>query len=244
LIDVFKDLGIDIATINKEPSYKWINITGSVKSGKTEFCVNLSKELRTVYFDFEKGSKAYVGSFIDVDNLPDLRSKMVRVLENIEAINPDVIVLDPIDKLANMISKWYCQDKGIEDLSEMPYGSGWSGTRDILFNFINTCFKIAPLLITVTHLKLASSDVTTKNVTYLDMDLPGKTKRMVHDTADAHCIFKPEKDDDGKHYLGVSFDASSTSSFGFGGSRVKDFYNIKTADDLMKQVLKKFDVAK
>ena len=236
--DILK--GLDLATINKVPTYKWINITGSVKSGKTEFCVNLAQDLRTIYFDFEKGTKTYVGSFIDVNNLPDLRTKMNKIVKNIETIKPDVIVLDPIDKLSDMITKWYCQDKGIAELSEMPYGSGWSDTRDILFNFITQCFKIAPLLITITHLKLASSEVTTNNITYLDMDLSGKTKRMVHDTADAHCIFKPEKNEAGEYVLGVSFDASSTSTFAFGGSRVKEFYNIKSVEGLKKEILNKF----
>jgi len=240
LINVFKDIEGDIAQIHDKPSYKWVNITGSVKSGKTEFCVELAKKLRTVYIDLEKGTKAYVGSFLEVDTLSDLRSKMALIGKNIEIIKPDIIVLDPIDKLADMISKWYCNDKGIADLSEMPFGKGWGDTRDIMFNIINHCFSLAPLLITITHLKLSASEIATSNITYLDMDLPGKSKRMVQDTADVHAIFRRQNDEEGKSYLGATVDASSTSDLAFGGSRIKDFYAIKTAKELSNLILKSF----
>lgn len=240
MINVFDTIETDIVTIHDKPSYKWINITGSVKSGKTEFCVSLAEKLRTVYFDLEKGTKAYIGSFLDVKNLTDLRLKTAEILKNLESIKPDVIVVDPLDKLADMITEWYCDDKGIENLSEMPFGTGWSDTKDIMFNFINKCFQIAPLVITITHLKLSASEVATNNITYLDMDLPGKSKAMVQNVADVHAIFKRQKDTEGAPYLGVSVDASSTTDLAFGGSRIKDFYNITNANDLHELILQNF----
>lgn len=240
MINVFDKVDTEMVQIHDKPSYKWINITGSVKAGKTEFCVSLASKLRTIYIDLEKGSKAYVGSFLEVGSLPDLRSNMAVISKNIATIKPDVIVLDPIDKLADMISKWYCNDMGIKDLSEMPFGKGWSDTRDIMFNIINHCFSLAPLLITVTHLKISASEVATNNITYLDMDLPGKSKRMVQDTADVHAIFKRQKDEEGSSYLGVTVDASSTTDLAFGGSRIKDFYQVTNAKELHELILKNF----
>lgn len=237
MINVFEGLENSLATINTKPTLKWINITGAVKTGKTEFCVNLAEKLRTVYVDLEYGTKAYKGSFIEASNFVELRQKMMWVEANLDKIKPQVIVLDPIDKLADMITQYYLRENLIDNLGDVPFGKGWSDTRDILSNFINKCFEIAPLVITITHLKLSTSEVATSNITYLDMDLPGKTKSYVQNTVDSHIIFRRAVDDDGKPYLSVSVDPSSTNDLSFGGSRWKEMYDLKDSNDLMDFIL-------
>ena len=226
--------------INTTPSYHWINVTGFTKSGKTEFLTNLSKELRIAHFDLEHGTDPYVGSFLKASSFSEFDSKLIWLSENIATIKPDIIAIDPLDKLVDMIAKSYMADKGIENLSEMPYGQGWSDTRDILQSRMNFMFTLAPLVITVTHVKLSILDENRKNITYLDMDLPGKTKAWVQTTADAHAIFMRDKDPEGESYLKVSVDLSSPTTISFGGCRVKSFYKIHLVEELIEEIKKKF----
>lgn len=240
MINIFKDLNLNIETIHTIPQYKWINITGFMKAGKTEFCINLANKLRTIYFDLERGTKPYIGTFIDVDNLTMFREKMSLITNNIEKLKPQLIIIDPIDRLADMIAKWYLKDKNIDNLGDIPYGQGWATTRDILKNLINHCFTLVPLLITVTHVKLSILDESRNNVTFLDMDLPGKTKQYVQAVADGHAIFSRAENEKKENYLKITFDNSSPSILSFAGSRIKEFYSVKNAEDLHKIILNNF----
>jgi len=240
MINVFENTEIENVVNRKVPTYKWVNLTGASKSGKTEFCVKLMDNLRTIYFDFEKGTKTYAGNFLEINSLPELRKALMSIEENINSIKPDLIVLDPLDRLTDLIAKWYIQDKGITNLSDMPFGQGWSDTRDILSSIISYLHTLAPLLITITHLKLSVSGKEGDNLSYLDMDLPGKTKAYVQNTADGHCIMRRKTDESGKNYLSADFDQSSTNDLSFGGNRWKPFYEIHTADKLAEEIIKHF----
>jgi len=228
-------------TANAIPTYHWINITGFMKSGKTEFCTNLAQDLRVVHIDLESGTDPYVGSFLKASNYAEFKERATWLHRNIETIRPDVIVIDPLDKLADMIAKDYMVEKNIENLSEMPYGQGWSDTRDRLSSIMYNMFRLAPLVLTITHVKLSILDDARKNITFLDMDLPGKTKAWVQSTADGHALFLREKDEEGNSFLKVTFDHSSPSVISFGGGRIKAFYEIENAEQFLEEIKKKFN---
>ncbi len=240
MINVFENVEEGLVTQNAVPTYHWINITGFNKSGKTEFCHNLAQKLRVVHVDLEHGTDPYIGSFLKANNHAEFINQMKWVRDNLEIIKPDILVIDPLDKLSDMISRAYMVEKNIDNLADMPYGQGWSDCRDRLENIMFGAFTVAPLVLTITHVKLSILDENRKNITYLDMDLPGKTKAWVQKTSDAHALFLREKDEEGNSFLRVTFDYSSPSVISFGGGRIKSFYEVETAEDFEKEILKKF----
>ena len=232
----------EILVKHSVPTYKWINITGFIKSGKTEFCTKLSKEVETLYFDFEKGTKQYLGNFVHIEDYKDFCTKFVILEKAIQEklLSPKIIVLDPINALAESITRWYMKKEGITNLGDVPYGQGWSDTRDIMINIISKLFKLSELLVTVTHVKLNVLNEGRSNMSFLDMDLPGKTKQWIQATSDAHAIFSRATNEKDESYLNVSFDSSNPNEISFAGSRVKEFYNINNGNDFLNIILKKF----
>lgn len=231
---------VSVISDNPFPSYHWINITGFTKCGKTKFLYDLSQNLRVVHFDLEHGTDAYVGQFLKCNTFKEFREKSAWLQKNIDKIKPDIIAIDPLDVLTDMIAKDYMTTKGIENLGEMPYGSGWADCRDILNNTIRFLQSLAPLIITVTHLKVNIGGESRGNITYLDMDLPGQTKAWVQNTCDVHAVFVRDKDDNGDPYLKVMFENTSTTEISFGGGRIPEFYEATTGEKFKQEILKKF----
>jgi len=239
--NIYADVGdLSIVSDNPFPTYHWVNITGFTKCGKTKFIYDLAQELRIAHFDLEHGTDAYVGQFIKCNNFKEFRQKSAWLQQNLATIRPDVIVTDPLDVLADMIAKDYMKEKGIDSLSEMPYGQGWSDCRDILSNAIRFLQSLAPLVITITHLKVNIGGESRGNITYLDMDLPGQTKAWVQNTCDVHAVFVRAKNDEGGTYLKVMFENTATTEISFGGGRIPEFYDATTAELFKEQILNKF----
>nr|MBC8526606.1 AAA family ATPase [Candidatus Cloacimonadota bacterium] len=222
-----------------EPGWNWLNITGPHKSGKTEFCVDLTKELKTFYFDFENGTVAYPGKFITIGSMAEFREKFAMASELAESETPDLVVLDPIDALEDMIVADYMKEQNIENLGEIPYGQGWADVRNKLQEVIQASMRLAASkLITITHVKLQILGEKRGNITFLDMNLTGKTKMFVQTKADGHCIFKRVKNDNGDSILAVDFDGTSTDEMSFAGSRFKKFHEVTTPQELKELIIK------
>lgn len=230
--------GNPLFTIRKEPQWNWLNITGPTKSGKTEFCVNLMKDLKTLYFDFEQGTVAYPGQFITVDSMEEFREKFALAAEFAEKEKPDLIVIDPLDAVEDMIVKDYMKQENITNLGDVPYGQGWADVRNKLQSVIQAMIRL-PIskLITVTHVKLQILDEKRGNVTFLDMNLTGKTKMFVQSKAEGHCIFKRIRNEEGESILAIDFDGTSPGELSFAGSRYKPFHEVNTPEELKQLII-------
>ena len=193
---------------------------------------------KNILFRFEEGTIAYPGKFITVSSMKDFRTKFAMASELAETNPPDLIVLDPIDALEDMIVQDYMSEQNIQNLGDIPYGQGWADVRNKLQAVIQALMRLsAPKLITITHVKIQILDEKRGNVTFLDMNLTGKTKMFVQSKADGHCIFKRVKNDDGDSILAIDFDGTSPNEMSFAGSRFKKFHEITTPQDLKQLII-------
>jgi len=241
LINIFEDApNIEaMIDIQEKESIKWINITGATKVGKTEFLVKLAERKRVAIIDLEKGTKVYKGSFVRAYNFDEFRQKIMWLEKNLDTIKPDIIAVDPLSNLTQMIEDDYLHKNNIKNLADVPYGKGWSDTRDILVKVIRRLYRLAPLLITISHIKSRILDESRGNITYMEMDYTGKTKNWIQKEADAHAVFIRSKDADGVPFLKVTFDSSAADTLSFAGSRVKEFYGDISAEDFMNILIEK-----
>jgi len=228
----------DLFTERLAPDWNWLNITGTTKSVKTEFCKRLKDKLNILYFDFEDGTISYPGKFITVHDMNEFRTKFALASEYAVENFPDLVVLDPLDALEDMIIKDYMAEKNIENLGEIPYGQGWADIRNKLQSVILASLRLSPKLISITHIKLTILDESRKNISFLDMNLSGKTKAFVQKKADGHCIFKRIQNEESESVLDVSFDNSSPDELSFAGSRYKPFHEVKTPSELHNLIIK------
>jgi len=242
MVSIFEGLEKpNVLQTNTRPTYHWVNFTGFNKSGKTSMLVNLSKKLRVVHLDLEHGTDTYEGEFLKCNSVDDVRKTYIFLRDNIDKIKPDIIAIDPLDALEGFIVKEYMKEKGIENLSEMPYGQGYFDVRMKIQQMIELFLELTPLLITVTHVKPSLLSEDRKNITYLDMDLLGRTKAYIQNRCDAHALFQRGIDEEtGESYLKISFENTRTQELAFGGSRYKEFYSVHTGEQLEKEILRKF----
>lgn len=234
MIDVFESL--DTSNLNVDSSsglLRWLNIFGVGKCGKTTFAAQFMKEFRTLYFDTEEGTNFIPDiKTIKVGNLQDMRKAFTFCHKNLDKLQPDIAVIDTLDVLYEMVAKDYCAKNGISNISDVPHGKGWHEVREIFSATIDSIRRLSPLLITITHVNLKALGDESESHSFVDLDLPGKLKTYVQNTADANIQLMRKRDDEGNSYLGINLDTSLPHQFAVTGSRVPELHDIETADEL------------
>ncbi len=114
-------LNLEPNKVSRDLKGKYLLIYGAPKCGKTHFCATqLPKPLLCA---FEKGYAAIPNiKAVDIEKWTDFK-KVLKQLELPEAkAMYDTIVIDTCDIMAQLCEKYVCQQKGVEDLTGMPYG--------------------------------------------------------------------------------------------------------------------------
>jgi hypothetical protein len=238
MIDVYGELKDPNVYHRTQKEMRWLNISGFNKCGKTDFAVSLMEKLRVVYLDLEEGTKRFLGPFLMASSLGELRDRYAFVRRNIQTIRPQVIIVDPFDRLYDWVEREYLQQNGLTVLEWKNYGP----LRDKVAETLNAWKSLCPLLITITHLNLAAIGKNSNQITYLDMNVNGKVKSWVQDTVDANMLFKRKVDDDGTEYLSCTADDGGTTEMNFHGARIPELYNIRTAVELREYLFAQFAV--
>jgi hypothetical protein len=235
IVDIFDSLGtpkLNCLEDHKEADERlsWLNLTGAVKTGKSEFCANLQKHARVAHVDLEDGTAALKGRFWKASNMQEFYEVYEKLKRYKHKLNLDFLVIDPLDELNLMMMNDIAERQGVRYIGEIPMGRGWYLHRQEFKELINKLKALTRTLITVTHVKINSPE---DGFTHIDMDIPGKVKQFVQTNSDAHALFTRQTKD-GKSQLAVNFDTAAVQKYSFGGCRIKKMYDIKTADGLQK----------
>ena len=114
-------LNIQPNKVTKDLKGKYIMIYGSPKIGKTTFCATQLPNV--LLLAAEVGYHAIPGvRAIDITKWSDVK-KIVKQLDSPQAKEMySTIVFDTIDLFAQYCEEYVCQQNGVNDISEVPYG--------------------------------------------------------------------------------------------------------------------------
>ena len=118
---------LDSIKANKVPTTLQGNILiyGSPKMGKTSTVYNLYKD-KALFLAFERGYLFLDGVMaIDITKPSDVQ-KIVRELKADGKKTFDTVVFDVVDIFAKMYETYTCQLNGVDELSRIAWGAGWS----------------------------------------------------------------------------------------------------------------------
>jgi hypothetical protein len=169
--------------------------------------------------DTEKGTDYVEGWIIQINSLNELRQVPLAVSK--AGFPYSFGAIDVIDRVVEWIEKEVVdefnqqqKEKGlthrIQDISEMPYGAGYSMVRLKVMKMINAFKKVFPRLIIVGHRKKSMIGETTTEVSTSSLDLTGKLRNLVCGDSDAiGYVFRDENND-----LKISFQGSDELEVG------------------------------
>ena len=114
-------LNIQPNKVTKDLKGKYIMIYGSPKIGKTTFCATQLPNV--LLLAAEVGYHAIPGvKAVDITKWSDVK-KIVKQLDSPQAKEMySTIVFDTIDLFAQYCEEYVCQQNGVNDISEVPYG--------------------------------------------------------------------------------------------------------------------------
>jgi len=191
-----------------------LTLYGPPKVGKSTILASLDNCL---IIDCEKGTTKIDAMKIEVNSLIDL----VEVIKQLRVSSHkyDYIAIDPIDAISSWYETAVCKEAKVKTLVDMPYGSGFSLSREKVLNVINVLKTITPHVIIIGHLKKTMLGAETETVVNISsLDLTGKLKNMI--MADSDAIGLVYRSPEGE--LMVSFQGTDQVEV---GSRCKHLQN-------------------
>lgn len=214
---------LDNIKANKVPTTLQGNILiyGSPKMGKTSTVYGLYKE-KAVFLAFERGYLFLDGVMaIDITKPSDLQ-KIVRELKNDGKKTFDTVVFDVVDIFAKMYETYTCQLNGVDELSKIAWGGGWSKWELECNKILQELERCGYNLVFISH---ASSKTMTKynedgkEVEYEKM-MPTCPKRILNLVAKFcdHVFYIDQEMEDGKS---VRYLYTRECEHHMAGSRIK-----------------------
>ena len=126
-------------------------IYGAEKSGKTTFAAHMPKAL---ILAFEKGYNALPGVYPqDVTTWGEMK-QVVRQLKD-----PEVqklyksVAIDTIDVAGALCEKYVCAQNGVDALSGIPYGQGWTLVKKEFEEVFRTITQLGYAVVFISHQK-------------------------------------------------------------------------------------------
>lgn len=147
----FDLLNIQPQKISVDMSSYTMLVYGNPKIGKTTFVHSVYND-ESIIFATEKGYKALAGAFVlDIGNWSDFL-RAVRELKKAEVKERfKTIIIDTVDLLYNYVEKYVLNKHGVDALSKIPYGAGWSEISSTLFEGLNMIEKEGYNLAFISH---------------------------------------------------------------------------------------------
>ena len=229
-----------LLTKNESPTANWINITGIGKRRKTLTALEIAEKCNSLYIDLERGTDVYKSTVAHVSNAGEMNT-LIKAL-NADKAFYDVIIIDPLDDLATMITKGVLDFNNQSDLSDIKkqgVGNGWTIVYNSFTDKIKELIRHCKVLITITHLKLKiiSKDETSQ-ISTADFNLIGQMKSFLNDKADAHLIFEQKKEKGGKMSIKVSTSSDThRTTFGSRGGALEKLFDLKNPEDFKTFIL-------
>lgn len=150
--------------------------------GKTTLAAQMPGQL---ILAFERGYNALPGVMAqDVLTWGELK-QIVRELKKpeVKAVYSSITV-DTIDVAADRCKKYICQQNGVQELGEMPYGQGWSKFKDEFNDMFRSLTQLGYSVLFLGHDKEAKDE--NGNVSNIRPSLSNSTREIISGMADIY----------------------------------------------------------
>lgn len=197
--------------INSNMKSKIFQFYGEQGTWKTTVASKFPKPLLVageIGYQFIDGIRALpVNSWSDVKEV----CRQLKKKEAKEAF--DTIVFDTISSMSQMCKKYVLGKYGVEELSDIPYGQGWSAVKEE-FRMFNDVSKLGYGLVFISHAK--EKEVTNKQTKETSIkvstDLDGWAATIIEDLCDFVFYVRKEEEEDGTSAVYAYSDLPTISS--------------------------------
>lgn len=150
-------LAIEPHKVSRDLSGYITYVYGHEKSGKTTFASHMPSPL---ILAFEKGYNALPGVFAqDITTWGEMK-QVVRDLKRPEVKERfKSIAIDTVDIAGSLCEKYICSQNGVDSLSGIPYGQGWTLVKKEFEETFRTITQLGYAVVFISHAK----DKTFKN---------------------------------------------------------------------------------
>ena len=161
---------------------------GAAKVGKTKALEDLPNCL---IIDTEKGTRAISGMKVEVNSLSELMALMKELKKDENKGVYQYVALDTIDNVVMWIERHIISTNPKADgtlpksIADMPYGGGWSQTRDKTLDVIKALGELTDALIIIAHRDRKIIGESSVEVATTNLDLPGKLRNQLMAAVDA-----------------------------------------------------------
>ena len=194
-IDIFN---IEPSKISRDLKGKYILIYGAPKTGKSTFG---SKLPRSLFLQFEQGTNALDGiRGVPIFKWSDMKS-VLRQLRDPRAKNMyDSIVVDTAGIAYNLCEQFVCQQNGVQQISEIPWGGGFKLVKN---EFQETWREISLLgfgILFIAHEKERATEMRDENgeqIRAVAPDLPSAAYSIINGLVDIIGYLSTQMNQDG-----------------------------------------------
>ena len=209
-------MGIDLLQIQPHQVSRDLSgyityIYGAAKVGKTSLAAQTKDCLLIAA---EKGYNA-IGGIIaqDVTSWSEMRQVYKELKKDEVKARFKVLIIDTIDLMAKYCTKYICSQQSVSELSELPYGKGYSLMRSEFEDIFNNLAQMGYAVIFISHAQDAifTRPDGTEYTKIIPSLSPAKVNAIIENMADIYGYAHVVKDAEGKSQRVLTLRSSDDS---------------------------------
>lgn len=186
-------MAVDLKNLKKtevstEIGSRYIFLYGDPKGGKTTLAAQFPDAL---FLATEKGYNNISNIYVqDIANWVEMR-KAVKQLADPEVKKMfKTIVIDTYSLACKRAEAFVCNREGVDTLSQIPYGGGYSMVEDEISNVLSQISQLGYGLVAIAHAKRTTIDDGTMQITTIQPDLDKRAGKIINRMVDATiCLY-------------------------------------------------------
>lgn len=191
-------LGLAPTTVSRDLKGRYVLLYGAPKVGKTTLSAQFPKALLCA---FEHGYGLIGGAYaLDITSWGEFK-QVVRQLKKPEAKERyNTIVIDTAQIAYDLAERYVCANNGVTQVSEIPYGGGWSKVAKEYDNTLREITQLGYGLVLIAHAKTKEEEIR-----------DGVTKTMISPDLNKRCYAIANNLVDIIGYIEQTFNEDGTS---------------------------------
>lgn len=176
-------LNLKPSVISRDLKGKFLCIYGLPKVGKTSLSCQFPRNL---LLGFEHGWNAISGAkAVDILKWPDFKMVLRQLEQSAAKEMYDTITIDTVGIAWQMCEDYICQQNGVQKISEIPWGGGWSACRKEFENSLRKITQLGYGLLIIAHVdKRIEKRSDDSDVEILGPAIPTRAYQIVNQLVD------------------------------------------------------------
>lgn len=191
-------LNLKPTTVSRDLRGKYVMVYGNPKVGKTSFAAKFKKNLLLA---FEIGYNALDNVYAQpVQKWAELKT-IIRQLEDPRAREMyDTITIDTVGIMYDACEKFICQQNGVQKISEIPWGAGYTATKNEFENTLRHITMLGYGLILLAHADTRKETVDNSEIEFYSPALNKRCYEICNRIVDVIGYIGIEWDENGESH--------------------------------------------